>query len=82
MANTWNQSGTTWNTGRWGTTDPIVTGWGAKSFNEPGATWNDLADQQVNLTGLSITSSTGSLTITAEINQGGIVTGKPVKLTC
>ena len=41
MANTWNQSGTTWNTGRWGTTDPIVTGWGAKSWNEPGTTWND-----------------------------------------
>ena len=34
MANTWNQSGTTWNTGRWGTTDPIVTGWGAQAWNE------------------------------------------------
>ena len=42
MANTWNESGTTWSTGRWGTTDPIVTGWGAKSWNEPGTTWNDL----------------------------------------
>ena len=71
MANTWNQSGTTWNTGRWGTTDPIVTGWGAKSWNEPGTTWNDLADQQVSLTSPgAITSSIGSLTITAEINQG------------
>ena len=50
MANTWNQSGTTWSTGRWGTTDPIVAGWGAKSYNEPGTTWNNLTDQQVNLT--------------------------------
>ena len=70
MANTWNQSGTTWNTGRWGTTDPIVTGWGAKSWNEPGTTWNDLADQQVNLTGLGATLSLGSVSISTEINTG------------
>ena len=71
MANTWNESGTTWSTGRWGTTDPIVTGWGAKSWNEPGTTWNDLADQQVNLTNPgAITSSVGSVSITAEINTG------------
>ena len=31
--------------------DPIVTGWGAKSWDEPGTTWNDLGDQQVDLTG-------------------------------
>ena len=70
MANTWNQSGTTWNTGRWGTTDPIVTGWGAKSWNEPGTTWNDLGEQQVNLTGVEATLSVGSVSISAEINQG------------
>ena len=70
MANTWNESGTTWSTGRWGTTDPIVTGWGADSWNEPGTSWNNLKDQQVNLTGLSITSSIGSVSITNEINKG------------
>ena len=70
MANTWNQSGTTWNTGRWGTTDPIVTGWGAKSWNEPGTTWNDLGDQQVSLTGLGATLSLGSVSISTEINKG------------
>ena len=70
MANTWNQSGTTWNTGRWGTTDPIVTGWGAKSWNEPGTTWNDLGEQQVNLTGVEATLSVGSVSISAEINKG------------
>ena len=70
MANTWNQSGTTWNTGRWGTTDPIVTGWGAKSWNEPGTTWNDIADQQVNLTSPgAITSSLGSTEISTESNK-------------
>tara|TARA_R100000322_G_scaffold148628_1_gene105294 strand:- start:254 stop:1168 length:915 start_codon:yes stop_codon:yes gene_type:complete len=71
MANTWNQSGTTWSTGRWGTTDPIVSGWGAKSYNEPGTTWNNLTDQQVNLTSPgAITASLGTTSITTEINKG------------
>ncbi len=70
MPNTWNQSGTTWNTGRWGTTDAIVQGWSAKSWNEPGTTWNDLSDQQVNLTGLGATLSLGSVSISTEINTG------------
>ena len=71
MANTWNQSGTTWSTGRWGTTDAIVSGWGAKSYNEPGTTWNSLTDQQVNLTSPDvITVSLGTTSITTEINKG------------
>ena len=57
MANTWNQSGTTWNTGRWGTTDPFVTGWGAKAWND--GEWGELRDETVFPTGLSITSSVG-----------------------
>ena len=69
MANTWNQSGTTWSTGRWGTTEAITTGWGAKSWNTSGA-WGTMADETVSLTGLSITSSLGSPTITTEINKG------------
>ena len=71
MPNTWNQSGTTWNQGRWGTQDPIVTGWGAKSYNEPGTSWNDLGDQLVELTSPGgNTLSIGSVSVTAEINTG------------
>ena len=55
MANTWNQSGTTWNTGRWGTTDAIVQGWSAKSWNEQ--SWGDLNDVDITLSSLSITSN-------------------------
>ena len=33
MANTWNQSGTTWGTGRWGTTEAFTSGWGADAWN-------------------------------------------------
>ena len=28
MANSWNESGTTWGTDRWGTTNEINLGWG------------------------------------------------------
>ena len=68
MANTWNQSGTTWNTGRWGTTDPFATGWGAQSWND--GEWGDLSNATVDLTGVSATLSIGSVTVTAEINTG------------
>ena len=44
MANTWNQSGTTWNTGRWGTTDAITTGWGADTWND-GGSWSQANDE-------------------------------------
>ena len=50
MANTWNESGTTWSTGRWGTTDPIVTGWGADPYNDSASTWGDVGDEIVSLT--------------------------------
>ena len=59
MANTWNQSGTTWNTGRWGTTEAFAVGWGARAWND--GEWGELKDETVSLTGQSITSSLGSV---------------------
>ena len=32
MANSWNESGTTWGTNRWGTTNEISSGWGADAI--------------------------------------------------
>ena len=69
MPNTWNQSGTTWNEGRWGTQNALSTGWGAKSWSTSGV-WGELNDELVEVTGLSITSSIGSVTVSAEINKG------------
>ena len=68
MPNTWNQSGTTRNEGRWGTQDAIVQGWGAKSWNEQ--SWGDLNDVTLTLTGVASTSGIGSVTVSAEINKG------------
>ena len=56
MANTWNQSGTTWNTGRFGTTDAITTGWGADAWNT-GGSWGQANDEVAQLTGVSATFS-------------------------
>ena len=52
MANTWNQSGTTWNTGRWGTTEAITSGWGADAWNT-GGSWGQATDELVSVTGVS-----------------------------
>ena len=68
MANTWNESGTTWGTNRWGTTDAFSLGWGAKTWNQ--GEWGELNDITLTLTGVSSTSNVGSLTITSEINTG------------
>ena len=68
MANTWNQSGTTWNTGRWGTTDAFTTGWGALAWND--GEWGELKDQTVFLTGQSATLSVGSITAFPEQGWG------------
>ena len=50
MSNTWNESGTTWNTGRWGTTEAITSGWGADAWNA-GGSWGQATDELVSLTG-------------------------------
>ena len=60
MANSWNESGTTWSTGRWGTTDAITSGWGADAWNT-GGSWGKATDEIVFPTGLSATFSLGEL---------------------
>jgi len=67
MANTWNESGTTWSTGRWGTTDAISSGWGADAWNT-GGSWGQATDELVSLTGLSATTSIGD--VVSGANQG------------
>ena len=57
MANTWNQSGTTWGTGRWGTTEALTSGWGVDAWNT-GGSWGQATDEVVQVTGLSATAST------------------------
>ena len=67
MANSWNESGTTWSTGRWGTTDVISSGWGADDWNT-GGSWGQATDELVSLTGVSATTSIGD--VTSGANQG------------
>ena len=67
MANSWNESGTTWGTNRWGTTNEISSGWGADAWGT-GGSWGQATDEVVQLTGLSLTSSVG--TPTSGANQG------------
>jgi len=50
MANTWNQSGTTWGTGRYGTTEAFTLGWGVDPYNDAASTWGDVGDEIVVLT--------------------------------
>jgi hypothetical protein len=69
MPNTWNQSGTTWNEGRWGTQDAFTLGFGAQAWND--GEWGKLNNVTFTLTAPSaITSSIGSVTVSAEINKG------------
>ena len=75
MANTWNQSGTTWNTGRWGTTDAITSGWGADAWNT-GGSWGQATDELVLLTGVSATFSVGELSAFAQQGWGRDVWGE------
>ena len=67
MANSWNESGTTWSTGRWGTTDAITSGWGADAWNT-GGSWGQANDELILLTGLSATISLGD--VISGANQG------------
>jgi len=67
MANSWNESGTTWNTNRWGTTDAITAGWGADAWNT-GGSWGQATDELIILTGISATVSIGDTVSGA--NQG------------
>jgi len=75
MANTWNQSGTTWNTGRWGTTEAITSGWGADAWSS-GGSWGQANDELVPLTGLSATSAIGSITVEQKPGWGTLDWGE------
>ena len=51
----------TWGQAYWGEDELLATGWGAKSWGS--GEWGNLADETVTLTGQSISSSVGSLTL-------------------
>ena len=59
----------TWSTNLWGISEAFTTGWGAKNWNSSGS-WNDMGDETINPTGLDLTSSIGSVSVTTEINTG------------
>tara|TARA_R100000426_G_scaffold14336_5_gene13729 strand:- start:835 stop:1866 length:1032 start_codon:yes stop_codon:yes gene_type:complete len=69
MPNTWNQSGTTWNEGRWGTQNAITSGWGADAWNT-GGSWGQATDELVTLTGQSATLSIGTPIAAAQQGWG------------
>ena len=69
MPNTWNQSGTTWNEGRWGTQEAFTSGWGVDAWNT-GGSWGQATDEVAQLTGQSITASLGE-PITGSLNGWG-----------
>ena len=61
MANTWNQSGTTWGSNQWGEQGPtIVTLTGQSATSSIGSV-TAISDFSLTLTGLPTTSSVGSL---------------------
>ena len=51
----------TWGQSTWNEATVLTQGWGAKSWND--GEWGDLSDETVTLTGLSSTTSVGSLDI-------------------
>ena len=69
MANSWNESVTTWGTNRWGTTDAITSGFGADAWGT-GGSWGQTTDEVVQLTGLSLTSTLGTLISGSEQGWG------------
>ena len=69
MANTWNQSGTTWGTGRWGTTEAFTSGWGVDAWNT-GGSWGQATDEVAQLTGQAMTISLGD-PISTSLNGWG-----------
>ena len=60
MANSWNESGTTWGTNRWGTTNEFAVRVGELNAWGTGGSWGQATDEVVQLTGLSLTSSVGT----------------------
>jgi len=58
-----------WSANLWGISEAFTVGWGAKNWNSSGS-WGEMGDETVSPTGLSATSSVGSVTVDAEINSG------------
>ena len=52
----------TWGQANWNADVTLKTGWGAQSWSGEGG-WGDLSDQTISLTGLSITSSIGTVDV-------------------
>ena len=52
----------TWDQANWNEAVTLKTGWGAQNWSGEGG-WGDLSDQTISLTGISITSSVGSVTV-------------------
>ena len=50
----------TWGQSQWNGSTVLATGWGAKAWGD--SEWGDLSDEVITLTGLSATSTVGSLT--------------------
>ena len=50
----------TWDQSQWGGSTVLATGWGAQSWND--GEWGDLSDVNITLTGLSATTTVGTLT--------------------
>ena len=57
-----------WSANLWGIEEAYALGWGAQAWND--GEWGQLNDTLFTLTGVSSTSSTGSPTISTEINTG------------
>ena len=52
----------TWGQAEWNEDATLKTGWGAQAWSGDGG-WGDLSDQTISLTGLSITSSIGTVDV-------------------
>ena len=52
----------TWGQAYWNADTTLKTGWGAQAWSGEGG-WGDLSDQTITLTGISITSSIGSVDV-------------------
>ena len=51
----------TWGQAYWNRDAVLATGWGAKAWND--SEWGNLADETVSLTGISSTSSLGTINL-------------------
>ena len=57
-----------WSANLWGIEEAFTLGWGAQAWND--SEWGELNDVVVSLTGVSSTSSIGSVSVETEINTG------------